>query len=312
MLAAVRDPAGVAGFRLLPRSASGSIALGIEKTLARLIEDTPECLARPTLVRGEEMPGIRVRDNVVVPWWCEGDSGLLVLRGVPRPVRPGLGEALALCASSVWPRLLGGPAARVEALVQELQAAAARLDGEAARQLDRLKAAAPAAARKRPPPRPAPRPRGSRSSRTVADLEEALASRTDQGSGSELDSSSASSSARQDLAAAQAELEAARQGLTTAQSELQSARELETGRRDVEAARRERETAGLDLAAAKQQGENARRELAAALEERRTAERDLDVARRELAARVAPPPPVPRRRPPRCRAVGLSPRRPRG
>jgi len=103
VLTAVRDPAGVAGFRLVPSLCSGSISLGIEKTLAKLVEETPQCLARPTLVRGEEMPGVRVRDNVVVPWWCEADSGLLVLRGVPRPVRPGLGEALALTAAVVWP-----------------------------------------------------------------------------------------------------------------------------------------------------------------------------------------------------------------
>jgi len=106
VLTAVRDPAGVAGFRLVPSLCNGSISLGIEKTLAKLVEETPQCLARPTLVRGEEMPGVRVRDNVVVPWWCEADSGLLVLRGVPRPVRPGLGEALALTAAVVWPRLL--------------------------------------------------------------------------------------------------------------------------------------------------------------------------------------------------------------
>ena len=306
VLAAVRDPAGVAGFRLLPSLASGSIALGVEKTLARLVEDTPECLARPTLVRGEEMPGIRVRDNVVVPWWCEGDSGLLVLRGVPRPVRPGLGEALALCASAVWPRLLGGPAARVEALVQELQAAAARLDGEAARQLDRLKAATPAAA---PVTASAEAARIAELEETVADLEEALAKqKQEHGSGSELDVVKRElQSARQDLAAARADLEAARQGQATAQSALQSARhELETGRRDVESARRERETAGLDLAAAKQQAENAKRELAAAVEERRTAERDLDVARRELAARVAAPQPVPETPTSEMPAVALS------
>lgn len=311
VLAAVRDPSGVAGFRLLPALSSGSIALGIEKTLARLVEDTPECLARPTLVRGEEMPGIRVRDNVVVPWWCEGDSGLLVLRGVPRPVRPGLGEALSLCAAAVWPRLLGGPAARVEALVQELQAAAARLDGEAARQLDRLKAAALVAA---PPETPATAnaeaARIAQLEETVADLEEALAKQKQElASGSELDVVKRElQSARHDLgtaqadaqaakdafAAAQAELQATRQELATAQSSLQSARqELEAGRRDVETARHERESAGLDLAAAKQQAENAKRELAAAVEERRSAERDLDVARRELAARVAAPQPIP-------------------
>jgi hypothetical protein len=119
VLAAVRDPAGSAGFRLLPSLCAGSLTLGIEKTLARLAEDNPESLKRPTLLRGEEVPGVRVRDNVVVPWSNEGESGLLVLRGVPRPSRPGLGEALALAGAAVWPRLLGGPAARIEALLGE-------------------------------------------------------------------------------------------------------------------------------------------------------------------------------------------------
>jgi hypothetical protein len=116
---------------------AGSLTLGIEKTLARLAEDNPESLARPTVLRGEEVPGIRVRDNVVVPWWCEEDSGLLVLRGVPRPSRPGLGEAIALAGAAVWPRLLGSPATRIEAVLRELQGGATRLEAEVARQIER-------------------------------------------------------------------------------------------------------------------------------------------------------------------------------
>ena len=142
VLSAVRDPAAPAGYRLLPSLCAGSLTLGIEKTLARLGDESPESLARPTLVRGEEVPGIRVRDNVVVPWWCEGDSGLLVLRGVPRPSRLGLAEALALVAASVWPRLLGSPAARVQELLNGLREGAARLEGEVGRQVERLRATA--------------------------------------------------------------------------------------------------------------------------------------------------------------------------
>jgi len=142
VLSAARDPEAPSGFRLLPALCAGSLTLGIEKTLARLGEDSPESLERPTVLRGEEVPGIRVRDNVVVPWWCEGDSGLLVLRGVPRPSRAGLAEALALVSAAVWPRLLGSPASRVEALLRETEAAAARLEREVGRQLERLQAAA--------------------------------------------------------------------------------------------------------------------------------------------------------------------------
>ena len=187
------------------RSARGSISLGIESTLARLVEDTPECLARPTVVRGEEVPGIRVRDNVVVPWWCEADSGLLVLRGVPRPTRPGLGEALALAAAVVWPRLLGGPATRVETLVQELQSAAARLESESGRQLDRLKAAAVPVAAPAAETASADAPR-------IAELEQAIAKL---GQGRESHGS--------ELEAAKREL-AARAGARTARRELEGAR----------------------------------------------------------------------------------------
>ena len=314
VLTAVRDPAGVAGFRLVPSLCSGSISLGIEKTLAKLVEETPQCLARPTLVRGEEMPGVRVRDNVVVPWWCEADSGLLVLRGVPRPVRPGLGEALALTAAVVWPRLLGSPATRVETLVQELQAAAARLESESGRQLDRLKVAAaaagPGSGRGEHGRAAHRRARGNLAkqrqereaqSRALEDrsrvLEETSAKlRERETEARELEGTIAKLRQEREAQAREFEDTVAklRKERESQPRELEDAiaklrQEGEARARELEAARREKETASLDLAAAKQQSENARRELAAALEERRTAERDLDVARRELAARMATP-----------------------
>jgi hypothetical protein len=315
VLTAVRDPAGVAGFRLVPSLCSGSISLGIEKTLAKLVEETPQCLARPTLVRGEEMPGVRVRDNVVVPWWCEADSGLLVLRGVPRPVRPGLGEALALTAAVVWPRLLGSPATRVETLVQELQAAAARLESESGRQLDRLKVAAAAgsapasAAESTDAPRIAElegtlakeRQELEARSRALEDRSRALEEtstklRVRETEARDLEGTIAKLRQEREAQAREFEDKVAklRKERESQPRELEDAiaklrQEGEARARELEAARREKETASLDLAAAKQQSENARRELAAALEERRTAERDLDVARRELAARMATP-----------------------
>ena len=208
-------------------------------------------------MRGEELPGIRVRDNVVVPWWCEGDSGLLVLRGVPRPTRAGLGEALALAGGGRLAAAAGRP--RWHASRRWCRSCRPRPRGssdEAARQLERLKAAAPA---------PTAVETGADAAR-IGELEASLAKLEQDGD-----------SRTRELAAAHNELERARG-------------ELEKVRNDLETSRRERETAGLDLAAARQQSENARRELAAAVEERRTAERDLDVARRELASRMATPP----------------------
>ena len=228
VLTAVRDPAAPAGFRLAPLLCAGSLTLGIERTLARLVEDTPECLARPTVLRGEEVPGIRVRDNVVVPWWSEGDSGLLVLRGVPRPNRAGLGEALALVGAVVWPRLIGAPATRVEALVRELQAAAARLEAEAGRQLGRLRAAIP-------PPAAAS---DAAAAARISELEGEL-----QTLGRERESLTS-------------ELETARRERETAGLDLAAARQQSANaRRDLEAAREDRRNAEREL-------DTARRELA--------------------------------------------------
>jgi hypothetical protein len=223
VLTAVRDPAAAAGWRLVPSLCSGSLTLGIERTLARLAEDNPESLTRPTVVRGDEVPGIRVRDNVVVPWWCEQDSGLLVLRGVPRPSRPGLGEAIALAGAVVWPRLLGSPATRIEALLHELRGGAARLEGEVARQLERLQAAAPHAAA---------RPDAALTAR-IGELETVL---------------QALGQTRDSLAR---ELDSVRRERDTAGLDLAAARQQsDNARRELEASREERRTAERELGAA--------------------------------------------------------------
>lgn len=143
VIAAARDPRSDSGWRLLPAVSTGSVPLGIERTLAGLVQDAPAALIRPTIVRPrEDVPGVKPRDNWIVPWTCEGESGLLLLRGVPRPCPENLGEALVLLSAPLWPRLLGGPASRVEALVEELRGLSLRLQDETGRQLQRLQAAA--------------------------------------------------------------------------------------------------------------------------------------------------------------------------
>ena len=223
VLTAVRDPAAPAGWRLVPSLCAGSLTLGIEKTLARLAEDNPESLARPTVLRGEEVPGIRVRDNVVVPWWCEEDSGLLVLRGVPRPSRPGLGEAIALAGAAVWPRLLGSPATRIEAVLREFQGGATRLEAEVARQIERLQAATPQAAAT---------PDAALTAR-VGELEAEL------------------QTLRQERDSLARELEAVRRERETAGLDLAAARQQsDNARRELETSREERRTAERELGAA--------------------------------------------------------------
>ncbi len=229
VLTAVRDPTAPAGFRLVPALCAGSLTLGIEKTLARLAEDNPESLARPTVLRGEEVPGIRVRDNVVVPWWCDEDSGLLVLRGVPRPSRPGLGEALALAGAVVWPRLLGSPATRIEAVLSDLRGEAARLESAVSRPDDRLQTATPAA---------------------PAAPDAALVARV-----GELETERAGLQQERDALAR--ELDTARQERETAGLDLAAARQHgDNARRELDTAREDRRTAEREL-------DKARRELAA-------------------------------------------------
>ena len=140
VVAVVRDPEAESGWRLLPALCSGSVPVGIDRSVARLVAETPDCLVRPGVFRGEEIAGVRVRDNVTVPWSAEGATGLLLLRGVPRPFPANLGAALSLAALPVWPRLLGGPASRLEALLAELRSASARLEAESGRYAERLRA----------------------------------------------------------------------------------------------------------------------------------------------------------------------------
>ncbi len=171
VVAAARDAHSESGWRLLPAVSAGSVPLGVERTLAGLVQDAPGCLTRPTVLRPrEEVAGVKPRDNWIVPWSSEGESGLLLLRGVPRPYPANLGEALALASAPLWPRLLGGPAARVEGLVEELRGLSLRLQDETSRQLQRLQAAAPS--------EPAPR-RDEAEAGRVATLERELQSAQD-------------------------------------------------------------------------------------------------------------------------------------
>lgn len=147
ILAAAEDSRAEAGWRLIPALCVGSGPLGVERLLAQLVEETPEGRRRPVVVQpAEEAPGVRVRDNWILPWWHDAESGVLILRGVPRGCPPNLGEALFCVSGPVWPRLLGSPAARVEALGKDLQAVAERLKDQMARQLERLQAARPSEA----------------------------------------------------------------------------------------------------------------------------------------------------------------------
>jgi chemotaxis protein histidine kinase CheA len=274
MIAAVRQP-DPAGWRLLPALSFGSMPLGVERSLQQVVEELPDCLVRPTVQRpAEAVPGVRPRDNWIVPWSCEGESGLLFLRGVPQPYPANLGDALALASAPVWPRLLGGPATRVEGLIGQVQQLSGQLQAEAARQLSRLQAATAS---------PTADPDA------LARIEEEL--RSVRGETERLRGSVRIAEAR--TRAAEDALAAAQQGIASyaeaLRSEKQAAAERdEEHRRALEAAEGRARESEQALAAAREdsgeRGEEQRRAAEAAEARARAAEEELARAREEVTS----------------------------
>jgi hypothetical protein len=108
-----------------------------------------------------------MRPNCLVPWSWEGESGVLMLRGVAAAGPANLADAVALLSAPAWPRVLGGPAERVESSVAELRRLADRLRDDAGRQIERLQAARLAAVPEPPAAAPVDASR-------VAELEQQL------------------------------------------------------------------------------------------------------------------------------------------
>jgi hypothetical protein len=268
VVAVVRDTEAESGWRLLPALCSGSVPVGIDRSVARLVAETPDCLVRPGIFRGEEIAGVRVRDNVTVPWSAEGATGLLLLRGVPRPFPANLGAALSLAALPVWPRLLGGPVSRLEALLAELRSASARLEAESGRYAERLRAQDQPVTLEAPP-----------DDGRVAALEAEKAAAVEAGR-----------QAEEALGAARARVEELEKALAATQAERDAraaeAREL-TGRVDTVETERQaaldvRARAEEAIAAAAARAQELERALSAAV-----ASRETDGARaRDFASRV--------------------------
>jgi hypothetical protein len=145
VLGVVRDPAAETGWRVLPELTAGALPQGAERSLAKLFgEAPPDAPLRPTLVRpAEEVHGAKLRDTWVLPWAHAGASGFLVLRGIPQPYPPNLGDAVALLAQPLWPRLgvvqpiAAGPAPERGAALAALAAEAKRLAERAEAELGR-------------------------------------------------------------------------------------------------------------------------------------------------------------------------------
>lgn len=267
------------GWRLLPALCVGLGPAEAAALLGRTVETVPEA---PVLQTGEAPPGVEVRDHWVLPWWHEGESGVLLLRSVPRDAAPNLGPALAVIAAPLWPRLLGSPAARLEGLLADVQRAAGLLEREAAKQAERLLRAVP-------PPDPAEETR-------LSDLEAAAAAAREearQAGTLQLEAQARVTTAEEALRLAQAERDAARAEAAAARGERDAAQaERDATRAEVGRQRASLEQAGARQAAVEEQVEEARRALLAA-DARAQAARDVegqrDLARAEaerLTARV--------------------------
>lgn len=132
VLCVEKDDGAETGWRLIPELTSGPAPAGIERSVAKFVSDAPPgSLVHPALVRPtDEVSGLHVklRDSWVVPWACGGSSGFLLLRGIPQPYPPNLGDAVALASQPLWPRL--GRPRRLEDLLDNARGVAERLAAE--------------------------------------------------------------------------------------------------------------------------------------------------------------------------------------
>jgi hypothetical protein len=275
VLAAVRDPGAGSGWRLLPALCAGSGPLGAERSVRQLVEELPQDLTSARLVRpGTEIPGARMRANCVVPWSWEGESGVLLLRGVTGAGPTNLAEAIALVSAPVWPRVLAGPAERVESSVAELRRLAERLRDDADRQIERLQAAREAA-----PPAPSEPPADASRLRELEQQLAAARAEVERLSAAAESTRSEGTAARlleQQRAAvdAKAEARAAKEGLADAREEevrlkalveqLQSEKAAAAWRREEErtAEEKQAEASKAAIDAAEEGRAAARKELA--------------------------------------------------
>lgn len=308
----VKDAAADAGWRTIPELTSGAIPAGAERSLAKLLEESPpESLTRPLRVRpADDVPGFKVRDTWIVPWSYASASGFLVLRGIPRPHASNLGEAVALLSQPLWPRLCGsgasgisGPGvaaggendrARLVGLIAEAQRVAERLGAELLQGLETLRAPTPAPASSSP----ALEADLEAARRHVTTVEEQLGARDEALRGSEEKLRALEEKARASEEKGQATEEKLRAGEEKLQAAEEKVRAAE-GKRDqaqaevaalaarTEAAEKARSEAEAEREFARGEAVELRGQLAALekkLEERGTHHAELDQVRNQLAA----------------------------
>lgn len=229
-----RDTTLEAGWRVVPELTTGTPSAGVERFLARLVQEArPWALTRPTLMRPfEDAPAanLKVKDSWLVPWSRGEAAGFLILRGVPDPYPPNLTDAVILVSQPIWPVLAARPRAEAPGMRLEDLAAEVRRLGE------RLSAAPFGAAAQAPAPvaDEAATAALEQARRQVAALEERLALRD--GAVAEAEA------ARDRLAAEVASLKESRTAYETQVAELKarpaiSPQELEMARGQAESLR---------------------------------------------------------------------------
>jgi predicted nucleic acid-binding Zn-ribbon protein len=293
VLCAYRDPSAPEGVRMVAELTSGSVTPAAERSLGKLFTEYPaDALTRPTLLGAtEEAPGIKVRDTLVVPWSHGGStSGFLVLRGLPRPHPSNLGDAVALLAQPLWPRV-GSRAVSAGKGDATPDAIEARL-GELGRLVEALQT-------------------GWRTSRSSADAlrsrVEELQKTAESGADKERAAEAAGKAreqaeserdkARSEVSALSARVETAQHDLDVARSQAEGASsradaagkareqaesELKTARSEVSELKTRVEALQRDLDAARSAGKTEAASVEAAAKAREQAESELKTARSEV------------------------------
>jgi len=125
-----RDASAEDGWRVVSELCSGPLSPGFQHSFARQIEETaPEPLEEPKRIPPpEDFDGIVVkpRDTWLIPWSTStGASGIILLRGMPRPYPANIAAATARLCEPLWPKVADAYAPAADAAATPSAAAPA-------------------------------------------------------------------------------------------------------------------------------------------------------------------------------------------
>jgi hypothetical protein len=105
-----RDASVEDGWRVVSELCSGPLSAGFQQSFARQIEETaPQPLEAPKRIPPpEDFDGmvVKPRDTWLIPWSTStGASGIVLLRGMPRPYPANIADATARLCEPLWPQV---------------------------------------------------------------------------------------------------------------------------------------------------------------------------------------------------------------